>query len=261
MWPRAWPPVEADNTGVSQRVWIAIGLSLIAAFLVAPARRRRPGDLDHLFVGTGRHWRRNYASRRTFLRLGGALAGAAALAWSGADEAIESWHSGEVRGTTSDRLAALVKPWGERFWFVNWLLVAAIDAWVRTNAFTRWGRRNFEAMVVGLPTLWTLQRGLGANRPSSEDPSPRWRPLAADNAASGHAFIAAIPWLTLARRSGSPLVKPAARFASLLTGWSRINDRKHYLSQVILGWTIAYNAVEAVADEAAPTDGLPRERT
>jgi membrane-associated phospholipid phosphatase len=241
-------------------VWIAIGLSLVAAFLVAPSRRRRTGAMAPLFVGTGRHWRRNYSSRRTFLRLGGALAAAAALAWTGADEAVERWHTDQVRGSFSDRLAAWVKPWGERYWFVNWLLVAAIDAWVRTNAFTRWGRKNFEAMAVGLPTLWTLQRGLGANRPSSDDPSPRWRPLAADNAASGHAFIAAIPWLNLVRRTEATWLRPAARGASVLTGWSRLNDRKHYLSQVMLGWTIAYNAVDAVTDAASAQTGTSQEQ-
>jgi len=39
-----------------------------------------------------------------------------------------------------------------------------------------------------------------------------------------------------------------------LTGLSRINDRKHYLSQVILGWSIAWNAVEAVHGKELPTD-------
>ncbi len=209
-----------------------------------------------MFLGTGRHWRNNYASRRTFLRLGAALVGAGVLAYSGADEALASFHDTRVRGSLSDRVAWVVKPWGERFWFVNWLLVAGVDAWWRTNAFTRWGRGNFEAMVVGLPVLWTLQRGLGANRPSSDDANPRWRPLAADNSASGHAFIAAIPWLTLARRAPARVVRPLARGASVLTGWSRLNDRKHYLSQVVLGWTIAWNAVEAVA---APAPSLPND--
>lgn len=237
-------------------MWIVIGLSVVAALLVGPGAVRRPGARAPLLRGTGRHWRRNYATRRTFLRLGAAVGAAAALAYSGADEAIEAWHAGRVRGRTSDRLAAAVKPWGERFWFLNWLALAAVDAWVRTSPLSRWGRRNFEAMVVGLPTLWTLQRGLGANRPSSDDADPRWRPLAADNAASGHAFIAAVPLLTLARRAPGRVVPPLARGASWLTGWSRLNDRKHYLSQVILGWTIAYNAVEAVADPE-PTPPAP----
>jgi hypothetical protein len=38
---------------------------------------------------------------------------------------------------------------------------------------------------------------------------------------------------------------------SLATGWSRINESKQYLSQVVLGWTIAWNAVQAVSGETA----------
>jgi membrane-associated phospholipid phosphatase len=230
-------------------MWIVFGLCLVCAFLVVPAVPRRRGRYRPLFKGTGRHWRRNYYSRRTFLRLGAATLAAGLLAYSGADEAFESWHSGSVRSARTDRVSHVFKYFGERFWFSSWLLVAVVDAWLRTSAFSRWGRHNFEAMVVGLPTLWTVQRVLGANRPSSDDGNPRWRPMAADNSASGHTFIAAVPWLTLARRTRLVPVKAVARFGSVLTGWSRINDRKHYLSQVILGWTIAANAVEAAADQ------------
>jgi len=187
------------------------------------------------------------------MKLGIAFVGAGILAYSGADEAIEGFHSGTLRNKTSDRLSHFFKYGGERFWFGNWAMVGALDAWVRSNAFSRWGRANFEAMTVGLPMLWTMQRGLGANRPSSDDGSPRWRPMNADNSASGHAFIAAVPWLTLARRNNLIPVRVVARLASVLTGWSRLNDRKHYLSQIILGWTIAWNAVEAMADHDQET--------
>lgn len=231
-------------------MWIVIGLSIVCALLMVPARGRRQTGAAPLFLNTGGQWRRNYG-RRAFLKLGIALAGAGLLAYSGADEAIESFHADSVRGPLSDRLSALVNPFGERFWFGSWAAVAVVDAWIRTSSFSRWGRANFEAMVVGLPVLWTLQRGLGANRPSSDDPSPRWRPLKADNAASGHAFIAAVPWLTLARRHHWLPVRSGARAASVLTGWSRLNDRKHYPSQILLGWTIAWNAVTAVADDEA----------
>ncbi len=234
-------------------MWIAIGLSLICALLVMPGRWRRGGPKAPLLAGTGSHWRRNY-SRRSFLRLGGAVAAAGALAYSGADEAVDEFHSGTLRSSGTDTASHLVNIFGERFWFVNWFLVAGIDAWVRSGSFSSWGRNNFEAMVVGLPVLWTLQRGLGANRPSDENPNPRWRPMSDDNSASGHAFIAAIPWLNLARRTGNPNARWAARFGSVLTGWSRINDRKHYLSQVVLGWSIAWNAVEAVHGKELPTD-------
>ncbi len=216
--------------------------------LVLPACGRRSTGAKPLFKATGGHWKKNYG-RRAFLKLGIALAGAGLLAYSGTDEAIEDLHSGTIRNRVSDRLAHIFKFGGERFWFGNWALVGALDAWVRSNAFSRYGRANFEAMVVGLPVLWTLQRGLGANRPSSDDGNPRWRPMHAANSASGHAFIGAVPWLTLARRNNLLPVRQMARLASVLTGWSRLNDRKHYLSQIILGWTIAWNAVSAVADD------------
>lgn len=229
---------------------IVFALSVVCALLVMPAVGRRETGAVPLFKGTGGHWKNNYG-RRAFIKLGIALSGAGLLAYSGIDEAVESFHSGTLRSSMTDRFSGLVKPAGERFWFGNWALVASLDAWVRSNAFSRWGRANFEAMVVGLPVLWTLQRGLGANRPSSDDGSPRWRPMKAANSASGHAFIAAVPWLTLARRHNLMPVKQGARIASLLTGWSRLNDRKHYVSQIILGWTIAWNAVSAVADDEA----------
>jgi membrane-associated phospholipid phosphatase len=234
-------------------MWIAIGLSLICALLVMPGRLLRGGPKAPLLEGTGSHWRRNY-SRRSFLRLGGAVAVAGALAYSGADDAVDEFHSGTLRSSGTDAVTRVVNPFGERFWFVNWFLVAAVDAWVRSGSFSRWGRSNFEALVVGLPVLWTLQRGLGANRPSDENPSPRWRPMDDDNSASGHAFIAAIPWLNLARRMGNRNARWVARCGSVLTGWSRINDRKHYLSQVVLGWSIAWNAVEAVHGDEFPVE-------
>ena len=231
-------------------MWIAIGLSIVCALLVLPARWGRPakrvrGGFKPLLHGTGTHWRRNYG-RRSFMRLGGATVLAGVLAYSGIDEAVETWHRDGVRFAGSDRVAHGLKFFGERFWFANWALVAAIDTWWRSGSFSSWGRSNFEAMVVGLPLLWTVQRGLGANRPSSDDGSPRWRPMAAANSASGHTFISAVPWLTLAARSGRLPVAFFSRLASLGTGWSRLNDRKHYPSQVLLGWTIAFNAVSAV---------------
>ena len=143
------------------------------------------------------------------------LAAAGALAYSGADEAVDEFHSGTLRSSGTDTASHLVNIFGERFWFVNWFLVAAVDAWGRSGSFSSWGRNNFEAMVVGLPVLWTVQRGLGANRPSDENPNPRWRPMSDDNSASGHAFIAAIPWLNLARRTGNLNARWAARTVSV----------------------------------------------
>jgi hypothetical protein len=265
-------------------MWVVAAVVLLVVVLwPTPGRRRgRP-----LFRSTGPQWRRGYG-RRAFLRLGTALGVAAVLAYSGADEAVERWHTGtfdprehraetvrdEMRAegrkheanrvktgsfpsSASDRVAQVVEPLGDREWFFIWGLGGLADWLWRTNPASRWARANFEAMCVGLPTLWTFQRVLGSNRPSSDDGSPRWRPFQHANAASGHAFLGAIPLWTLARRLRPRWASAAAGALGTLTGWSRINDRKHYLSQVILGWTIAYNAVDAT--DATRDGAEPRE--
>ena len=73
--------------------------------------------------------------------------------------------------------------------------------------------------------------------------------MADDNAASGHTFMASIPWIVAARRAGGAPARLAAYVASVPTGWSRLNDRKHYLSQVMLGYVIAWNAVDSVISD------------
>lgn len=55
-----------------------------------------------------------------------------------------------------------------------------------------------------------------------------------------------MPWLNAARAAGLHRWRPYLLAGSWLSGWSRLNDRKHYLSQVGLGWFIAWQAVSAV---------------
>ena len=38
---------------------------------------------------------------------------------------------------------------------------------------------------------------------------------------------------------------------STLPGWSRLNDNKHYFSQVIFGWVMGYLAVRSVNSSVA----------
>jgi len=211
-----------------------------------------------LLARTGAHYRRCY-DRRGFLRLLGMTAGAAVLAHGGVDAAADRWRRRRAPDPRLDALSGALRPLGERFWFLVWAGFAVLDTWAGGNAVTRWGRRNFQTMVVGLPALWTIQRVGGASRPTDAPGSPRYRPFADDNTASGHTFVSAIPWLHLARARGGGgwrrrLGRAAAWAASWGTGWSRFHDGKHYLSQVLLGYAIAWHAVaavDAVEDRAA----------
>lgn len=223
----------------------ALALAAFGGALKAPSRGPRP------FARTGRHFRRAY-SRRGFLRLGLGGGVAALLANTPVDAAVDAWHRDTVRSPTTDRLARVFREGGERYWFLYWLLFALGDGLLGRTVLTRWGRSAVEAMVVGLPGLWTVQRVAGASRPTDDPGDSRWRPMADDNSASGHTFMSSIPWIVAARRSGGAPARLAAYLASVAAGWSRINDRKHYLSQVIWGYVIAWNAVDAVLDEDEP---------
>ena len=228
-------------------VWSLRSLRAARAMGLAAPRGGYP------FRDTGRHYKKHYC-RRGFLRLGGAVAVAAALVYSGTDTAVDSWHASRIRSTGTDKTAHFFKIFGERFWFGFWGSFMLLDSLIASTPLSRWGRRTFEAMVVGLPALWTTQRVLGASRPTDGEerpdhvPDPRYRPFADDNSASGHAFIAAIPWLTLRRHSTVRPGRLAALAAALPTGWSRLNDRKHFFSQIVLGYTLAWQAVDTVGD-------------
>lgn len=232
-------------------VGIGIAVALVALALGAAVkavraaggvgRERGPRPFRH----TGRHYRGLY-SRRGFLRLGAASAGAFVLAHVGVDAAVERWHAGSVRGPRSDLIAEGFKGFGERFWFAVWGVFALLDGLLASSPLLRWGRRNFEAMVVGLPALWTIQRVGGAGRPTDKHEDPKWRPMSDDNTASGHTFIAAIPWLNAGREIDTAWLRRGAWVMSWGTGWSRMNDRRHYLSQVLLGHRIAGEAVDVV---------------
>lgn len=183
-----------------------------------------------------------------------AIGGAAGLAYTGIDESIDRWHARRVRRPATDAAAGFLHLFGQRFWVLYWGLFAVADARWCSSPLTRWGRRSFEALLVGLPSLWAAQWGLGSARPSDRTHGPRFHPFADDNGASGHTFIAAIPCLVAARMCTRRPSRTLAYALSPLTGWSRLNDRKHYLSQVALGYALAWQAVASVM-EGKPRPG------
>ena len=138
-------------------------------------------------------------------------------------------------------------------------LVYALADWALPGtAIGRWGRECFTATATGLPVLWTWQRVLGGSRPSdAKEWGPRYRPFTDENSVSGHTFLAAIPFLVGARHVGMPVAAWSLRALSPMTGWSRLNDERHYLSQVLLGYGLAFEAARAselsLSDSVTPT--------
>jgi hypothetical protein len=234
---------------------------LLVALVVGGVRKRPPGPprppnpLRQL-QQTGR---RLY-TRRNFLKLVAGTGGAALLAWSGADEAVDEWHRTQVRSANSDALAQVAKGFGESEMAFAALAFGLADWGLPGTAIGRWGRQCFTATACGLPVLWSWQRMLGGSRPSDEKPwGPRFRPFADENSVSGHTFLAAIPFLVAAREVDHAWLGWGLRILSPLTGWSRLNDGRHYLSQVLLGYALAVEATRAAAltPDDAPVKSSP----
>lgn len=82
-------------------------------------------------------------------------------------------------------------------------------------------------------------------------------PYSAANGVSGNAFVGAVPFLTIASMNpDNKFIKYPAYLASAAAAWSRINDDKHFPSQVVLGWYMAWEAVDAVFENNAKKKGV-----
>lgn len=111
----------------------------------------------------------------------------------------------------------------------------------------RFWRRTARAYLIGAPTLYYVQQLTGGERPGDPEGSS-WRPFEGNHGLSGHAFLGAVPFLTLARQSDNRWAKAGAIALSTLPAWSRVEDGEHYWSQVALGWLLAWEMTGAVAD-------------
>jgi membrane-associated phospholipid phosphatase len=234
---------------MSKLWWIPAALWLLTVLLDAGLRRARgKRRSERRLRSQAAHGARRLYSRRGVLMLFGGIAASAAFAYSGADDAVETWHAQRVKGRRSDAASQVLHEYGERFWFFYWAALALVDRYVVSTKWTRHGRETFATLALGLPMLWTTQRALGAARPTDRTHGARFVPFADDNTASGHAFISAAPWLVALRRCPQPWAKALCALAVPWVGWSRLNDRKHYLGQILLGGWIAYLASGAVTE-------------
>jgi len=116
-----------------------------------------------------------------------------------------------------------------------------------------WADKSLRALIVGGPAGLFVQRLTGAGRPN--EGGSQWRPFVDNNGLSGHAFVGAVPLLTAARMQSDPYLKALLYTLSTLPAASRVNDDRHYLSQALLGWYLAYLSVAAV-DAQKPADGV-----
>ncbi|MDU0112919.1 phosphatase PAP2 family protein [Psychrosphaera aquimarina] len=189
-----------------------------------------------------------FYQRDRLLRVAGVFSLGAVVANSRLDPKIQTWHQDNIKSSFSDNISSVAKLFGEKTLMVPISLAAtAMQLSSTKNAFGHWGQLTFRSYLVGAPAVGTLQLLTGGSRPRDHYQDAHWRPFNDDNGVSGHAFMGAVPFLVLSKMDHlSPMQQNLALFASGLSAWSRVNDDAHYFSQALLGWFMAWEAVDAV---------------
>lgn len=222
--------------------------SNFSAYPTVSAAHKRASVSD-VFHALGHDLKYFYAPRPIFT-FAGVLTTAAVMANTSVDKNVAKWYQTDVRSSSTDKLARAFK-WQGQDWPMITDGVLTFAGYVANQDMTGgvfgWASRNLQAIFLGAPVLGATQMILGGGRPCLNQ-SSHWRFFGVGPAASGHSFYGAIPWLTAAQMVHNKPVKASLYALSTLTAFSRINDNKHYLSQTMLGWTIAYLATHAVSE-------------
>ena len=226
---------------------------------------------------------RNFYSRDTMANILVGYGVHAILSNTAMDQNLTDWYQDNVRSVGSDRFSRSVRDMGTEKMILPVLAVATIyycdRIWqkraspgngsvrfdqpvfpserteTRVRFFERpvgsflgeFASRTTRAYLVGTPTMLFSQVLIGAGRPNYPLPTSRWQPFVYDKGVSGHAFVGAMPFITLAQMSDNFWWKTGFYLCSALTPWSRFNDDAHYFSQVMLGWYLAYLSCRAVS--------------
>jgi len=166
------------------------------------------------------------------------------------DQEIQDFYNEYIKNKTTDDVSKIVKPFGDGRITVPVYLTAVLIGELSKQSkigptIGEWGQRCSRVLIVGAPPVLMLQIVLGASRPE-EGKGSHWHPFKDNNGVSGHSFMGAVPFLTAAKMTDKKWLQYSFYLGSTLTGLSRINDNKHYFSQVILGWWIAYLSVNSI---------------
>lgn len=109
-----------------------------------------------------------------------------------------------------------------------------------------WASHSLRANILGGIQAGILAHALGSPRPPEGESD--WNPGEDDNGVSGHAFYGAVPLLTAGHMTNSDGWRYTLYTLSTLPALSRINNDKHYTSQVVMGWSIAWLSTTLIAD-------------
>lgn len=181
--------------------------------------------------------------------LGAGIAGAGLLANSSADREIHEYFQNNLRSGATDAFSDASRIPSDVLVAVP--LLFGTYALLDDGPVKTWAGDSLRALFVGAPAGLFIQYATGASRP--EEGGSGWKPFNGNNGLSGHAFVGAVPFITAAKMQDNTAMKTLFYGLSVLPGLSRMNDEKHYVSQVALGWWLAYLSASVIHDEGHGT--------
>lgn len=195
-----------------------------------------------------------FYSSKGLITLGAGLTVGGILANTSLDEDIDEWYEERIQSAGTDDVADFVKAFGEGTIAIPvvaaaWLCELLAERGGVWGVVGEWGERSARAYIVGGPPMLILQHSLGGSRPEEtdgEEGDSTWNFFEGSESVSGHAFVGAVLLMSAAKMTDSIWLKSLYYAGSTLTAWSRINDRRHYTSQALLGWWLAFLSTEAV---------------
>ncbi len=203
------------------------------------------------FIQDIQHDFSNYLKNDNLILLGDTFLAAGVLANTGIDRAVADHWQTNLHSKSLTKFFAFPEKVGcLSFYYAPIYLGTMALGHFREhtlvgNVVYHWGYRSFRTFLVGGLQQVTLTNLLGSGRPIRNEDS-KWQPLKYETGVSGHAFYGAIPFLSAAMMSDPPALKYGLYLFSTLPGLSRINSHKHYLSQVVMGWSLAFLSARSV---------------
>ena len=232
---------------------LVICLAAVFPFKVVFAEQVNTSALDAFFADVVADYRYHYSTEK-LLQLGVAVGVSGIMANTNIDSSFHENFQLDIRSDRSNTLSADFTMIGDASQMIvsvplylgvmllgNSASETSAGPWLGT-----WATRSLRSLLIGAPQQYVLTNLLGSGRPTEGDSSWDLFNGDGDNAVSGHAFYGAVPFLTAAGLTENTFAKYSLYALSVFPGLARLNDEKHYLSQVFLGWSLAYMAVDSV---------------
>lgn len=157
-----------------------------------------------------------------------------------------------MRSRTTDDLAAVVRRTGQPEVYVT-VPVVLIGAGLAADepALTRAGARAAASVALAAAVELTLKVVIGRARPDSGLGSRHYDSfsITARSMPSGHSALSFALATSLAGEVRSPAARAALYTLAGATAWSRVNDDRHWVSDILAGSLIGFTAARLVGGQ------------